>query len=90
MNRLLDISSDIAPSPLDPATVVDGDPGVWSQALAAVAGVEVEVWEMTPGTATDVEFDEVFIVIFRLGDDDVRVRAGHNTIWTLPQTLCKI
>ena len=59
MNRVLDVAALVPTTPLDPGTVVDGAPETGSRALAAVAGVEVGVWEMTPGTATDVEVDEV-------------------------------
>ena len=31
--------------------------------LVVVAGAAVGVWEMTPGVATDVEEDEVFVVL---------------------------
>ena len=54
MFRVLDVATDVPTSPLDPGTVLDGAPEAGSRALAAVAGVEVGVWEMSPGTATDV------------------------------------
>ena len=71
----------------------------------ALAGVEVGVWEMTPGTATDVEVDEVFVVLAGAGtvtfDDDgeqvelgpgsvVRLRAGERTTWVVRETIRKI
>ena len=51
--RVLDVATTVPTTPLDPRTVVDGAPAAGSRALAAVSGVEVGVWEMTPGTATE-------------------------------------
>ena len=78
--RVLDVATTVPTTPLDPGTVMDGAPETGSRALAAVAGVEVGVWEMTPGTATDVEVDEVFVVLSGSGtvsfDDGERVHLG--------------
>lgn len=104
MFRALDVASAVPTSPLDPGTVLDGAPEAGSRALAAVAGVEVGVWEMTPGTATDIEVDEVFVVLAGAGSvtfDDgervelrpgrvVRLRAGEHTTWVVDETLRKI
>jgi uncharacterized cupin superfamily protein len=97
--------------PLPAAEVVDGAPTTAMQTLAHVGGgvgggVEVGVWEMTPGTATDVEADEVFIVLSghaTIAFDDpalpelavgpgsvVRLGAGQKTVWTVSETLRKI
>ena len=103
--RVLDVAATVPTTPLDPGTVVDGAPAAGSRALAAVSGVEVGVWEMTPGTATDVEVDEVFVVLSGSGtvcfDDDgeqvelapgsvVRLRAGERTTWVVRETIRKI
>lgn len=104
MFRVLDVDAAVPTTPLDPATVVDGAPAAGSRALAAVAGVEVGVWEMSPGTATDVEVDEVFVVLsgsatvsfedgesVELGPGSVvRLRAGEHTTWVVRETLRKI
>jgi uncharacterized cupin superfamily protein len=104
MFRVLDVAAAVPTTPLDPATVVDGAPRAGSRALAAVAGVEVGVWEMSPGTATDVEVDEVFVVLagsatvsfddgesVELGPGSVvRLRSGENTTWVVRETLRKI
>lgn len=73
--------------------------------LGRFAGLEVGVWEMAPGTATDVEADEVFVVIagravvdfpeigrrLDLGVGDVvRLTAGDRTVWTVHETLRKV
>lgn len=104
MFRVLDVDVAVPTTPLDPATVVDGAPAAGSRALAAVAGVEVGVWEMSPGAATDVEVDEVFVVLsgsasvsFEDGESVelgpgavVRLRAGEHTTWVVRETLRKI
>ncbi|MGE0215129.1 cupin domain-containing protein [Mycolicibacterium sp.] len=84
---------------------VDGEPRTGAAALAGFHGVEVGVWEMTPGTATDVEVDEVFVVLsgsatvefaggsptLHVGAGDVvRLAAGAATTWTVTETLRKI
>ena len=104
--RVLDVATTVPTTPLDPGTVVDGAPAAGSRALAAVSGVEVGVWEMTPGTATDVEVDEVFVVLSGAATVEfehphaspivlapgsvVRVEAGMKTIWTVRETLRKV
>lgn len=104
MRSLPDALEPLAIDPLDPATVLDGSPAAGSQALAAIAGAEVGVWEMTPGTATDVEVDEVFVVLAGRAtvtfDDGtalhlapgsaVRLHAGDRTTWTVHETLRKV
>ncbi len=86
--------------------IVDGHPASGWLPLTEVAGVEVGVWQMTPGVATDTEADEVFVVIAGAGRVDfvdsalppidlhpgvvVRLQSGWRTIWTVTQTLRKI
>ena len=104
MFRVLDVEAPVPTAPLDPATVRAGSPEAGSRALAAVSGVEVGVWVMSPGTATDVEVDEVFVVLsgsatvtFEDGESVdlrpgtvVRLRAGEHTTWVVHETLRKI
>lgn len=67
--------------------------------------LEVGIWEMAPGTASDVEADELFVVIAGRGvvdfpetgrqlglapGDVVRLSAGDRTIWTVSETLRKV
>ncbi|MGN6503902.1 MAG: cupin domain-containing protein [Pseudolysinimonas sp.] len=52
--------------PYDPAQVVAGAPETGLQPLGTLGDLgdlEVGIWEMTPGTATDTETDEVFVVL---------------------------
>jgi uncharacterized protein len=66
--------------------------------------VERAIWEITPGTVTDVEADEMFVVIsgratiavaggpvFEVGPGDVCVLTeGAQTTWTVHETLRKV
>jgi uncharacterized cupin superfamily protein len=84
---------------------VSGDPTTATSAIAEFGGLEVGVWEMTPGVMNDVETDEVFVVLsgsatvefadgsptMRLGRGDlVRLAAGAETVWTVTETLRKV
>ena len=44
MQRMLDVDEPCRLTPVEPSTVVEGDPYAGSRALAAVAGAEVGVW----------------------------------------------
>ena len=104
MTRVLDTTSSITTSVLDPAPTTDGSARAGSRALGALAGLEVGVWEMTPGTTIDVETDEVFVVLsgsasvsFHDGEvidlapgTVVRLREGDRTTWTVHETLRKM
>lgn len=104
MHRALDTAGPLLLADLDPADVRSGTPRAGHRVLDDLAGVEVGVWEMTPGTAVDVEVDEVFVVIAgraRVRFDDgeeialvpgvtVRLRAGERTVWTVEETLRKV
>jgi len=104
MQRLLDTTSSVDLAPLHPDTVTAGSPTAGSRSLAAVAGATVGLWEMTQGAATDVEADEVFVVLsgsatVEFDDGEVleltpgvvvRLRAGDRTLWTVHTTLRKI
>ncbi|WEK60971.1 MAG: cupin domain-containing protein [Candidatus Microbacterium colombiense] len=92
--------------PLPAEEVRQGNPTTGTQALAALGGVEIGIWEMTPGTATDTEVDEVFVVLSghaTIAFDDpalpaltvgpgsvVRLAEGQRTAWTVTETLRKI
>ena len=84
---------------------VAGDPSTAASTLTHVGGLEVGVWEMSVGTMTDVEADEVFVVLagaatvefadgtsaqqLRPGDIG-RLAAGAQATWTVTETLRKI
>ncbi|WP_431246461.1 cupin domain-containing protein [Leifsonia xyli] len=73
--------------------------------LGDVAGVEYGLWEISEGVSTDVEADEVFVVLsgaaridfpalaesITVGPGDiVRLRAGEHSVWTVTETLRKV
>ncbi len=82
-----------------------GGPTTGYQAVGSYADRELGVWEMTPGTMSDVEADELFIVLagsatVEFLDDRrqvelspgsiVRLRSGDRTVWTVRETLRKV
>ncbi|MGX5653357.1 cupin domain-containing protein [Geodermatophilus nigrescens] len=105
--RLLaaDVSTgSLTPLPLPPATVRAGDPAAAQRTLVRLGDTEVGVWELSEGTVTDVEDDEVFLVIAGAGSvtfsdgsaitlrpgTAVRLVAGDRTVWTVQQRLRKL
>lgn len=92
-------------SPVPADQLVEGAPTASAVALGTFAGQEVGVWEHTPGTSTDVEADELFIVLsgratvhfvdeertVHLGPGSVmQLFAGQRTEWTVTETLRKV
>ena len=90
---------------LDPATVVTGRPAVRTDVFGDVGGAEVGLWEITPGVVTDVEGDEVFVVLSGSGEvvlldsgerldlgpgTMVRLHAGERTEWRVTETIRKV
>jgi len=91
------------PVPADQS--VSGQPRTGVATLGEFGGLEVGVWEITPGVMRDVEADEVFVVLsgsatvefadgtspLQLGPGDVvRLAAGTETVWTVTETLRKV
>lgn len=107
-------------SPLAPGAVVDASSlalrheplptGQVSAGSPSTGLVEltdsVGVWEHTPGTSTDVESDEIFVVLSGSATlafsqpalpavelragSVVRLTAGMRTVWTVRETLRKV
>ncbi|MFI6485817.1 cupin domain-containing protein [Nonomuraea sp. NPDC050663] len=85
---------------LDPAQIVSGTPAVSVLELGEGRGI----WEITPGVVTDVEHDEIFVVLYgratieveggpaiEVGPGDVcLLDAGARTTWTVHETLRKV
>ena len=93
------------PDRLEPGTeILAGSPRAAARTLGRVAGAEVGLWEMTRGTARDVETDEVFVVLagrgtvtFQDGESlglrpgvVVRLHAGDRTEWAVTEPLRKL
>lgn len=96
---------DLEHEPVPDDQSVSGTPQTAATALGEFGGMEVGVWEMTPGVMTDVEADEVFVVVAGSGSVEfadgsptlhlgpgsvVRLKAGTSTVWTVTETLRKV
>lgn len=92
-------------SAVPPEQTVAGTPTTAVLDLGTIGDQEWGVWEMTPGTMTDTEVEELFVVIagrgtVRLIDSGQtlelapgtvgRLTAGARTEWTVTETLRKI
>jgi uncharacterized cupin superfamily protein len=91
---------------LDPEDVIAGEPKTASVSLwqPLDGAADLGIWEITPGTVTDVEADELFVVlsgratiafeegpVLEVGPGDAcRLQAGQRTIWTVHETLRKV
>ena len=103
VSRVAAASARLEDEPLAPARVIAGDPRTASYVLIeSPQGAESGVWRCTPGTFSDVEADEVFVVIegratiawdggeIEVGPGDVCTLApGTETVWTVHETLLK-
>lgn len=96
------VSLVLAHEPVDASQIVAGAPTTGIHELDETTGV----WEMTPGAMSDVEIDEVFVVLS--GDATVefvdpalpsielragavvRLEDGMRTVWTVRETLRKV
>jgi uncharacterized cupin superfamily protein len=94
------------PGELDPASVLEGTPEVTEATLWTSEDGRIirGVWQITEGTVTDVEADELFIVVsgkatvavedgptFELAPGVLGVLArGARTTWTVHETLRKV
>jgi uncharacterized protein len=93
--------------PLEESQIVSGDPIVSHRLLSESADGRVQrgIWQITPGVVTDIEADEMFVVLagsatielltsersIDVATGDVCVLAeGERTRWTIHQTLRKV
>ncbi|MFB7171830.1 cupin domain-containing protein [Streptomyces sp. NPDC056254] len=96
---------ELEPEDLDPAQIVSGAPVVTGKVLWESAdGTQVRgIWQITPGVVTDVEANELFVVVSGRATVDVAggatlevgpgsacvLREGDKTVWTVHETLRK-
>ncbi|AWS41288.1 MULTISPECIES: cupin domain-containing protein [Streptosporangium] len=96
----------LSPDELDPAQILAGSPRVSSIELwSSPDGTQSRgIWEITPGTVTDVERDEIFVVLSGRATVEVEGGAtielvpgsvclladGAKTIWIVHETLRKV
>ncbi|HUV47491.1 MAG TPA: cupin domain-containing protein [Actinomycetes bacterium] len=92
------------PDPLDASQVVSGNPQVSTYELLDSDALAVGIWQHTAGVSTDVEVEEIFVVLsgratievaggptLEVGPGDVGVlEAGAQTTWTIHEDLRKI
>jgi uncharacterized cupin superfamily protein len=96
---------DLEPSPLASSDIVGGSPEAHVSTVVDTPTLSVGVWELTPGTVTDTEIEEVFVVlsgsaVVEFAEDDRilqlspgtigRLGAGAQTRWTVTETLRKV
>ena len=91
-------------SALDAENVVAGDPTTALAPLHSDERVEVGIWEITSGVATDIEVDEIFVVLSGRGRVEfadgsailmapgsvVLLKVGDRTTWVIYETLRKV
>lgn len=97
--------SDLEPEDLEPDQIVSGEPVVTGRVLWESAdGRQVRgIWQITPGVVTDVEANELFVVVRGRATIEVEgggtlevgpgsacvLREGDKTTWTVHETLRK-
>jgi uncharacterized protein len=107
VDEVVDVAAlELEPDELPVDQVVAGTPQVSSRVLDVSADGRIErgVWQITPGIVTDVEADELFVVVtgratieveggptLEVGPGDaVVLEAGWRTRWTVHETLRKV
>jgi uncharacterized protein len=97
-------TQELTPDPLDADQVVSGNPQVSAYELLDTEALAVGIWQHTAGVSTDVEVDEIFVVLsgratievasgptIEVGPGDVGVlEAGAETTWTVHEDLRKV
>ena len=94
------------PGELDPSTILEGAPEIREALLWESPDGRVlrGVWEITPGVVTDVEEDELFVVVTGRATVEVDggptlelapgvlgiLDRGARTTWTVHETLRKV
>ncbi|MER7394754.1 cupin domain-containing protein [Streptomyces sp. NPDC000151] len=97
--------AELEPEALDPDQVVSGDPVVTGKVLwESPDGKQVRgIWQITPGVVTDIEANELFVVVSGRATIEVEggsvldvgpgdacfLREGDRTRWTVHETLRK-
>lgn len=99
----LELELEYTPVPAD--QVLAGEPETGLAELGTFGGHEYGVWELTPGSMSDTEAEEMFIVLtgratVELVDDGTVIELapgtighlteGMRTIWTVTETLRKV
>lgn len=95
----------LSSEPIAAEKLVEGVAAIGTAGLYELDGMAVGVWEITPSVTTDIESDEVFVVIsgkalvtFEDGTEPLELRpgtvarmvAGARTTWHVTKTLRKV
>ncbi|WP_291050275.1 cupin domain-containing protein [Herbiconiux sp.] len=70
--------------------VVSGRPTTAAAELGTVGEVEFGLWEITPGVSTDVETDEVFVVLSGRATVEYSDGDGAHTLVLEPGTIGRL
>jgi|SRR3954464_6006411 uncharacterized cupin superfamily protein len=95
---------ELTPEPLATEQIISGNPQVSVHELLDTEEVSVGIWQHTSGVSTDVEADEIFVVLrgratievsggprLEVGVGDIGVlEAGAQTTWTVHEDLRKV
>ncbi|WP_440711590.1 cupin domain-containing protein [Herbiconiux sp. YIM B11900] len=76
--------------PLADEQVVSGSPSTAVAELGRVGEVEFGLWEITPGVSTDVETDEVFVVLSGRATVEYTDADGPHTLTLGPGTIGRL
>jgi uncharacterized cupin superfamily protein len=90
---------------LAPLEDAPGSPLSGELVLGELPPVTVGIWELTAGTATDTEVDEIYVILAGRGHVEFvdegrrveiapgqvgRLRAGQRTVWHVTETVRKV
>jgi len=98
------LALDLTLEPVAAEQVVSGSPRTGSAALGVFNGQEFGVWEMSAGSMSDVEVEELFVVVdgratvvFASGDSVEiepgtvgRLSDGDRTVWHVADRIRKV
>ena len=70
--------ADLTHQPVPAAQAIRDAPSTAASTLGEFGGLEIGVWEMSPGVMTDIEADEVFVVLS--GSATVEFADGTATL----------
>ena len=76
--------------PVEPDKVLAGSPTTGYKELGVWRGVEVGIWEMTPGSMRDSEVEEVFIIIAGEATLTRTIDGQDVTVELSPGVVCHL
>ena len=76
--------------PVEPDKVLAGSPTTGYKELGTWKGVEVGIWEMTPGSMQDSEVEEIFIIIAGEATLTRTINGEEVTVELSPGVVCHL